>query len=33
MANTPLIGTKNKKGQVFTDPNQLFLKPQETLIF
>ena len=26
MANTPLIGTKNKKGQVYTDPNHLFFE-------
>lgn len=33
MANTPLIGTKNKKGQVYTDPNDLFFEAPRTSHF
>ncbi len=33
MATTPLIGTKNKKGQVYTDPNDLFFEAPRTSHF
>ncbi len=33
MANNSIIGTKNKKGQVFTDPNHLFFEAERTSHF